>query len=94
MTEKFKDLPIDEDTQIISSLQVKIDDYDVVHQKWYWGGIHAESVIFHNDDVAKLTEDQIKNEVELCPGLINEGSQITFKKGETYTFVNFNFVSS
>lgn len=94
MTEKFKNLPVDEDTQIISSLEVKIDSYDVVHQKWSWSGIHAESVIFYNDDVAELTEEQIKNEVKLCPNLIKEGSQITYKKGDTYTFVNFNFVSS
>ncbi|HLW31354.1 MAG TPA: hypothetical protein VKX40_03760 [Aequorivita sp.] len=94
MTEKFKDLPVEADTTIISSVQVKIDPYDVVYQKWYWGGFHAESIIFYNDDVAQLTEEEIKNEVKSCPGLIEEGSQISFKKGETFTFVNFNFVST
>lgn len=94
MNEKFKNLPVEEDTQIIASLEVKIDTYDVVYQKWNWDGIHAESIIFFNDDVTDLTEAQIINEVELCPGLIKEGSQITFKKVDSYTFVNFNFVTT
>ena len=91
MTEKFKDLPVEEDTKIISSLEAKIDTYDVVYQKWYWGGIHAESIIFFNEDVAKLNEEQIKKEVALCTAIVKEGSQMTYKKGAKYTFVNFNF---
>lgn len=94
MTEKFKNVPVEEDTQIIASLEAKIDTYDVVYQKWNWDGIYAESIIFHNDDVVQLTEEQIKSEVKRCPGLIKEGSQITFKKLETYTFVNFNFITA
>ncbi|WP_026449580.1 hypothetical protein [Aequorivita capsosiphonis] len=94
MNEKFKNVPVEDDTQIIASLEVKIDTYDVIYQKWNWDGIYAESIIFHNDDVAQLTKDQIINEVERCPGLIKEGSQITFKKLDTYTFVNFNFITS
>ena len=93
MTEKFKDLPVEEDTQIITSVEAKIEDYDVVYQKWHWDGITAESVIFFNDDVADLTEEQIKHEVDLCTALVKENSQLTFKKGDKYTFVNFNFIT-
>lgn len=92
MTEKFKDIPVEDDTQIIVSTEAKIAQYDVVYQKWHWDGIHAESIIFFNDDVAELTEEQIKNEVALCTALVNENSQMTFKKDEKYTFVNFNFI--
>ena len=91
MTEKFKDLPIEEDTQIIANLEANIDQYDVMYQKWYWDGIYGESVIFFNEDVAELSEEQIKEEVAKCTALVNEDSQFTFKKGEKYTFVNFNF---
>lgn len=91
MTDKFKDIPVDEDTQITSSVQVKIDKYDVVYQKWHWEGIRAQSIVFFNEDVSDMSEEQIIHEVELCPGLINEKSKITFKRGEKYTFVNFNF---
>jgi|26BtaG_2_1085354.scaffolds.fasta_scaffold03372_5 hypothetical protein len=92
MTEKFKDLPVEEGTQIITSVKANIEQYDVVYQKWHWDGIMAESVIFFNDDIAELTEEQIKNEVALCTALVKENSQMTYKKGEKYTFVNFNFV--
>lgn len=93
MKEKFKDLPVDADTTILANVEAKIDTYDVIYQKWRWDGILAESIIFHNDDVATLTEEQIKKEVILCPGLVTEGSQLTFKRGDTFTFVNFNFVT-
>lgn len=93
MTEKFKDIPVEEDTRIIASLEAKIADYDVVYQKWYWAGIQAESVIFFNEDIADLSEAQIKDEVAQCTALVKENSQLTFKKVEKYTFVNFNFVA-
>ncbi len=94
MIEKFKDIPVEKDTQIITSVEAKIEDYDVVYQKWNWDGIIAESVIFFNEDIAELTEEQIKHEVALCTAMVKENSQMTFKKGEKYTFVNFNFVYS
>lgn len=93
MTEKFKDIPVEEGTQIITSVEAKIEDYDVVYQKWHWDGITAESIIFCNDDVAELTEDQIKHEVALCTAIVKENSQMTFTKGDKYTFVNFNFTT-
>lgn len=94
MNEKFKNLPVEEDTQIIASFETKIEDYDVVYQKWYWDGIYAESIIFCNDDVAELTEAQIKNEVAENTALLKGNSQMTFKRGEKYTFVNFNFITT
>lgn len=94
MTEKFKDIPVEQDTQIIKSVEARIEQYDVVYQKWNWDGIQAESVIFFNEDVAGLDEDQIKHEVALCKTLVKEGSQMTYKKGDDYTFVNFNFITS
>lgn len=94
MTEKFKDIPVESDTQIILSTKAKIADYDVVYQKWHWDGIYAESVIFFNEDIAELNEDQIKHEVALCTALVKENSQLTYKKGDKYTFVNFNFVTA
>lgn len=94
MNEKFKNLSVDEDTQIIASFETKIETYDVMYQKWYWGGIHAESIIFCNEDVAELNEEQIKNQVAKNTALLKDDSEMTFKKGEHYTFVNFNFIST
>lgn len=92
MKEKFKDLPVEKDTQIISSIEANIEDYEVVYQKWCWDGINAESIIFYNEDVAELSEEQIKHEVALCTALVKIDTQMTYKKGDKYTFVNFNFI--
>ncbi|MCG2419800.1 hypothetical protein K8089_12280 [Aequorivita sp. F47161] len=94
MTDKFKDVPVEQDTQIIASMEARIEAYPVLYQKWYWDGIYAESVIFLNEDIADLNEEQIKKEVALCTALVQEGSQLTYKKGDKYTFVNFNFKTS
>jgi len=91
MTEKFKDIPVKEDTQIIFSIEARIGQNKEIYQKWFWEGIHAESIIFYNEDIAELSEEQIKNEVDSCMAIVKEGSQTTYKKGEKYTFVNFNF---
>lgn len=93
MTEKFKNIPIEEGTEIISSLEARIEELDVVYQKWRWDGIFAETIIFCNEDVADLTEDEIKHEVALCSALVKKDSQLTYKKGEKFTFVNFNFIT-
>lgn len=91
MNTKFKDIPVEEGTTIIASIVANISCYAVVYQKWFWDEIYAESIVFFNEDIIKLSEQQIKNEVENT-GLLNDNSQMTFKKDEKYTFVNFNFV--
>jgi hypothetical protein len=94
MKEKFKDIPVEEDTKIILRFETKIEDYEVVYEKWYWDGIYAESIIFFNDDVAELNEEQIKNQVTQNTVLLKDNSQMTFKRLEKHTFVNFNFVAT
>lgn len=94
MNEKFKDLTVDTDTQILVSVETKIEDYDVVYQKWHWDGIYAESIIFFNEDIEDLDEEQVRSQVSEKTTLLKENSQMTYKKGEIYTFVNFNFVYS
>lgn len=90
MTDKFKDIPVEADTKIIYSLLTNFGEIEVVYQKWYWEGIFAESLIFFNEDITHLNEEQIKEEVANSP-LFKEDSSITYTKGEIYTFVNFNF---
>lgn len=92
MKDKFKNIPVDEDTVVAISLESTLGDYDVVYQKWSWDGIHAESIIFFNEDIENLSEEEIVNEVKLSP-LLKEDTQTTYKKLEVYTFVNFNFIS-
>ena len=81
--EKFAAIPVEKDTRVLSRVQVKIGDYDAVHEKWFWEGISAESYIFLSDEIKELSEEEILD-------MVGEEAA-TFKRMETYTFVNFNF---
>ena len=92
MNEKFKDLSTDEGTKIIFRSSMKWKELDIVYEKWYWEGINAESVIFLSEDVKDMDNDDLEKEVRSSP-LIDVDSQVTIKRGEKFTFVNFNFSS-
>ena len=90
MIEKFKNLPVDEDTIIYSTEIKKIDEYDVAYQKWSWEAIYGESIIFLNDDVQSLEREDVLELIKRAD-FVKFISTKTYKKGEVYTFVNFNF---
>jgi hypothetical protein len=90
-TDKFRDIPVEEDTRMIFQHEAKLGEYDVLYQMWTWDGVTAESIIFTNEDVAGLSEETIKAEVKTSP-LVEKDSQLTFTHSESgFTFVNFNF---
>jgi hypothetical protein len=91
MTDKFNKVPIEDDTAILFQTEAKLGRYDILYQKWFWDGITAESIIFANEDVDDLEEEEIIKEVKASP-LLKKDSKITLKRSGTgYTFVNFNF---
>ncbi|MDD2723001.1 MAG: hypothetical protein PHH59_03135 [Methylovulum sp.] len=90
MISKFANVPVDQDTTIIAQCESKFDCYPVLYQKWIWDGIAAESIIFANEDIPDLTDEELENEVKSSP-IFREKSQITIKKTDGFTFVNFNF---
>ncbi|MDP1615435.1 MAG: hypothetical protein Q8L68_06525 [Methylococcales bacterium] len=90
MNSKFANVPIEEDTTIVSQLEAMLGDYPVLYQKWVWGGIAAESIIFADEDIASLSDEQLENEVRGSP-ICRENTQVTIKKTDGFTFVSFNF---
>jgi len=93
MSDKFLNVPVDEDTEILFQAEVKLGDYDVLYQKWYWDGITAESIIFADDDVEGMRDDEIEAEVRSSP-IVEANSEITFKRSASgFIFVNFNFTT-
>lgn len=50
----------------------------------------AESIIFANDDISNLTDEEIEQKVRKS-ALLTGGSEITLKRLKDYTFVNFKF---
>lgn len=91
MSHKFIDVPKDEDTKIKFSHVIQIDGIEVLHQKWRWSGITAESFIFSAEDAARLGREQIL-QIAINSGLIKDVNKITCKDEEgDFVFVNFNF---
>jgi len=92
MNDKFKDLSTDEGTKILFRSPMKWGELDIVYEKWNWEGITAESIIFLSDDVKEMDDEALEDDVRDGP-IVREDSQVTIKRGEKFTFVNFNFVS-
>lgn len=92
MSDKFNNVPVEEDTVILLQEQAQLGELDTLYQKWEWSGIAAESLVFSNQDVGDIHEEALRQEVSESP-LVNEGSQITVKRSDDFTFVNFNFVT-
>lgn len=92
MSNKFDAVSVESDTKLLFQAIGKLDDYDVLYQKWFWDGITAESFIFSNEDIACLSHKELEHEVKTSP-LVKQDSSITIKSDGGFTFVNFNFLS-
>ena len=92
MNNKFDSVPVEEDTRILRNKETYLGGYDVLHQKWKWEAITAESIIFLDEDVADLEDEDLELMVKGSPFF--KGGQITLKRSELgFTFVNINFKS-
>ena len=92
MSNKFENIPVEEDTRILMSSPMRWGDLDIVYQKWNWEGITAESIIFLSDDVKEMDDEALEADVRDGP-LVKSTSQVTIKRLDKYTFVNFNFTT-
>jgi hypothetical protein len=91
MSEKFKDVPVENDTKILFQQEAMLGEYEVLYQKWSWEGITAERIIFVNKDIGKLDYKEIEAKVRTSPQ-IKPDTDITIARSESgFTFVNFNF---
>lgn len=93
MNDKFKNIPVDDDTNISSSLQVKFGGLDCMYQQWSTESINGSSLIFHCNDVAAYTNEELEQWLRESPLLKQEGSVVTVSRNADmeYVFVNFNF---
>jgi hypothetical protein len=86
----FKNVPVDPDTRIISEEEIEIDSKSVLIQQWSSGGIIAESLIFHSDDVADLDDvvlfDLVRNNY-----MVRDDRYTVSRSDSGYSFVNINF---
>ncbi len=90
MSNKFKEIPIDKDTKIVFRQETKVDKFDCLHEVWSWDSIIAESLIFDNEDVENLNDNELQMMIT-SPGIPYPGSSVLIKRSDSgYTFVNFN----
>jgi len=64
---KFNNIPEQKDNEIIFRAETRFGDFDVVYEKWEWDGILAESIIFDEDDVSEMDDDEIINQEKDSP---------------------------
>ena len=96
VSEKFKNIPVEEDTKILFRQQIAVGPYEAIHEEWKWDfeGVKAESLIFLHTDVAALTDTDLERAVRES-GLVQYDSKVTITRDKGgYTFLNFNFVVS
>ena len=90
---KFNNIPEQKDTEIIFREETRFGDFDVVYEKWKWDGILAESIIFDEEDVSEMDDDEIINKVKDSPlfdDKIYKGNP-TIRHNSGFVFVNLNF---
>jgi len=91
MSKKFDGVPVEEDTRIRFRQEIRLGKFDVLHEKWSWEGILAESIIFADDDISGMTDEEIEQEVRKSP-LVKKESEVKIKRSyKGFTFINFNF---
>jgi len=92
MAGKFDMVPVESDTVILAGLESMLGMYDVLYQKWLWDGIQGESFIFVSSDVAGLDDPALEALARSSP-MLKPGCNITMRRGDQFTFVNFNFLT-
>lgn len=91
MDKRFTDIPIESDTKVMYQKVSKLGGYDVYYEIWSWDAIHGGSIIFANDDVSGISDQELENLVRNS-GLIKKKSDITLIRLDSgFTFINFNF---
>lgn len=94
MSDKFKNVPVEKDTIIVSRTDIKLDSYDVLYELWYWKGIIANSIIFDDNDITDVDDDALKVLVKPYIREKPETEVIVKRTDSGYTFVNFNYLDT
>ena len=91
MNEKFKNVPTDDETTILFESTMKFGDLDILYQKWHWDNIYAQSIVFVEEDIKTMTDDELKEYVKESD-IIKDKNKITMSRDKDgFTFINFNF---
>ncbi len=91
LSDKFKDVPEDDETYTEFRREFKFGEYDVLYEKWSWEGITAETLVFVSEEIASMQIHALEDFVRES-SLVKEWTNMTIKENDNgFTFVNFNF---
>lgn len=85
----FLDVHVEDYTRLMNVTSVKIEGIEARYESWVWEGILGESLIFHTEAVAHLSDDELESLVDR--NMVIKDHRKTVKRLDKYTFVNFNF---
>jgi hypothetical protein len=89
VNDKFKAIPVEEDTRILQKKLMTVNGIDARFERWAWEGVIGESLIFVTEEISNLSDEQ------LWQSIVNQLSirdmKHTIKRQIDYSFVNFNF---
>lgn len=92
MSGKFENVPVEDETAILFETVAAFGDFEVLYQKWVWSGITAESIIFTEDDVGTMNDEDLRESVKSSPMVKDPKKEITVSRNRKgFAFVNFNF---
>ena len=89
----FPNVPVEEDTRILHQKEIEIENIPVLIQKWAWEGIVAESVIFHNKEVVKFSDEELFQKIADNYDVGPDKRYTVKRNDDGYAFVNFNFIT-
>ena len=73
--------------------EVMFGDIPAMMELWVWDGITGSSVVFHNEDVYQMSENELVDfTFSHMPSV--KDKQYTFKKVGQFIFINFGFSAS
>ena len=84
-----KTIPIESESRVLYQNQCYLDRYNICYEVWRVNGIHAECIIFSNEDVSDLDDEKLEQVVKKSVW-IDSVSAITISRSTESTFVIFN----
>lgn len=88
--ELFKDLELDEDTEILTEEYVQIDGLNIKHEYWRWDGVKAHTFVFIAEETSHLNIENIQKIISSNFKDLNTSTYTTKAQGK-YKLINCDF---
>ena len=88
--DKFNDLLLDEDTEVLTEEYHEIDGLNIKHEYWRWDGVKAHTFVFLADETSHLNVDAIKELISSNFKTLNTSTYTTKRQGK-YKLFNCDF---